>query len=112
MNEAQTRVEHIDPALELQSHSSRPPYGESPLWVIFPHTKWGRALEVRSLLEQWAGEKGIFVATHEDESFVVALTIPFGEERRHVVRSIVARLSEIATRLADLNAVPPSELPT
>jgi hypothetical protein len=78
-------------------------YGGTPLWAIFSTGDWGRAREVRMLLEPWAASKGVFTATHDDESFIVALDIPFGEEKRQVVSAIVSRLKEMAESLAKLN---------
>jgi hypothetical protein len=71
-------------------------YGETPLWAVFSGSEWGRAREVRALLEPWAAEKGIRVSSHDGDSFVVALDIAFGQEKDQVVRGIADRLDELA----------------
>jgi hypothetical protein len=76
-------------------------YGGTPLWAVFSATQWGRAREVRPLLEPWTAKKGILTAT-EGDSFVVALDIAFGQETDHVVTGVVDRLGEIAEVLSVL----------
>jgi len=77
-------------------------HGESPLWAVFSTTDWGRAREVRPLLEPWAIEKGLREVTLDDDSFAVALDIPFGQERDQVVRWITDRLNEMEAALSNL----------
>jgi len=77
-------------------------HGETPLWAVFSPGKWGRAREVRALLEPWAAEKGVFTASQENDSFLVALDIPFGEEQDQVVRAVANRLKEVAHILSPL----------
>ena len=81
-------------------------YGGTPLWAVFSPSEWGRSREVRALLEPWAAQKGVFVASQEDESFVVALDIAFGEEKDQVAKRIVDRLREMATMLSGLQSKP------
>lgn len=81
-------------------------YGETPLWTVFSPSKWGRAREVRALLEPWAAEKGILVASQDDDCFVVALDIAFGQEKDQVVRGIADRLKEIAGVVSKLQSKP------
>jgi hypothetical protein len=77
-------------------------HGVTPLWMVFAQSEWGRAREVQALLEPWAAQKRVFVTSHEDGSFVVALDIASGEVKDQVVAGIVARLEEMAGCLAVL----------
>jgi hypothetical protein len=78
-------------------------HGGTPLWVVFS-PGWGRADEVRALLEPWAAKHGVFATNHEDDSFVVAIDIAFREDKDQVVRRIVDRLKEIADVLSTLKS--------
>lgn len=78
-------------------------HGTTPLWLIFYDSDWGRAQEVRPLIEPWATQKGVPTATSDDE-FAIALEIPEGEEKDGVARSLVDDLKAIATVL---EALPP-----
>jgi hypothetical protein len=74
-------------------------YGRTPFWLVFSKSQtFGRAREVRILLESWAAEKGVFTK-FEDDELVVAIDFAFGEEKDLVVRSVVDRLNEIAVVL-------------
>lgn len=81
-------------------------HGTTPLWLLFSEDKFGRAQEVRLLIEPWAAKKGLLTATY-DHNFAVALDIPIGEEKAGVVRSLVVDLKAIATVLG---ALPPKTL--
>ena len=85
-------------------------YGGTPLWAVFSTGSWDRAREVRPILEPWAAEKGVFTASQDDDSFVVALDIALGEEKDQVVRGIVNRLNEIAGVLSVLKPKPAENL--
>jgi hypothetical protein len=76
-------------------------YGGTPLWAVFANSDWGRARKVRDPLERWTTQHGIFATSHEDDSFVVAIDIPFGEEKEQTVKAIAGRLKEIAMRLKE-----------
>jgi hypothetical protein len=76
-------------------------YGETPLWGVFAATQWGRAREVRALLDPWAAKKGISAASQDDD-FAIALDIVRGQENDHVVGGIVDRLQQIGDVLSDL----------
>ena len=78
-------------------------HGTTPLWLVFYDSDWGRAQEVRPLIEPWATQEGLPTATSDDE-FAVALGIPEGEEKDGVVRSLVDDLKAVATVL---EALPP-----
>jgi hypothetical protein len=77
-------------------------HGGTPLWGIFSTSNWGRATEVRALLEPWASKNGSFTASEPDGPFVVAFNIPLGQEKNIVVRGVVDRLKEIGSKLSVL----------
>jgi hypothetical protein len=81
-------------------------HGTTPLWLFFSEGEFGRAQEVRLLIEPWAAKNGILTATY-DRDFAVALDIPVGEEKAGVIRSLVVDLKAIATVLG---ALPPKTL--
>ena len=81
--------------------------GETPLWLLFSGTNFGRAQEVKALIEPWTTKKGVLTTTWED-NFVIALNLPAGEEKTKVVRSLVNDLREIGTII---EALPPSYSP-
>jgi hypothetical protein len=70
-------------------------YGNTPLWLIFSTTAWGRAAEVKALLEPWAVASEHFVTSEPDGSCVVAVRVRTGEEKHQVIRSILDQLREI-----------------
>lgn len=74
-------------------------HGGTPLWLLFSPSKFGRARDVKPLLEPWAFNKGIFTSWENDE-FGVAVDIEIGEEKDRVVRVIVDRLKEIGRELS------------
>lgn len=80
-------------------------YGETPLWAVFSGTDWGRAREVRALLEPWATQNGVFTAS-QDDNFVVAINIEFGEEKDQVTSAIATLLKELAGVLSVLKSNP------
>jgi len=80
-------------------------YGGTPLWMLFSPGKFGKAIEVRPLLESWAGKNGIFT-TFQNNELAVAIDIATGEDKDQVVRSIVSRLNEIAGVLSELKPKP------
>jgi len=70
-------------------------HGISPLWLEFANTTWGRASEVRALLEPWAAGCGAFVGTEPDGACVVAVRVACGEEKTKVVQSVLGQFREI-----------------
>ncbi|MEI7775845.1 MAG: hypothetical protein WCK17_13835 [Verrucomicrobiota bacterium] len=76
-------------------------HGGSPLWVSFSPSSWGRAPEVRALLEPWAAKNRVFTAS-QGTHFVVAIDVTVGEEKDTVVKAVVDRLREIADVLSAL----------
>jgi hypothetical protein len=77
--------------------------GCTPIWLVFAPTEWGRAHEVRSLLEPWADREGIAHAM-QDGRFAIGIDLATGEELDGVVRSLVGCLRVIAEELAPLPA--------
>lgn len=78
-------------------------HGGTPLWLVFDRTEFGRAHEVRPLLEPWAAREGIFTAW-DDNEFVVAIDIETGEEKDRVIKGIVDRFRKISVVLSDLES--------
>ena len=70
-------------------------HGVSPLWLYFSGTSWGRAPEVRTLIEPWAARHDRLVVNHGD-GIAIALEVPAGEERAGVVASLINQLKDIA----------------
>lgn len=79
-------------------------HGITPLWLLFSGD-WGRAIEVRPLLEPWAAKEGVFTTFQNDE-LAVAVDIALGEDKDQVVRRIVDRLKGIAEVLKILKPIP------
>ncbi|HPC93830.1 MAG TPA: hypothetical protein PLU87_02735 [Sedimentisphaerales bacterium] len=80
-------------------------HGVTPLWLVFDDTEFGRAQDVRRLIDPWASRNGILTATI-NHAFAIAVDIPTGEEQSMVVRSIVDYLKPIAEILDVLPAKP------
>jgi len=83
-------------------------HGETPVWLLFSDTDWGRKHEVRGLIEPWAEKNNILTATH-GAVFAIALRIPVGEEKDAVIRSLVDQLKAIA---GALRMLPPRPMPS
>jgi hypothetical protein len=77
-------------------------HGGTPLWCSFSTSSFGRAPEVRALLEPWASKNGIFIANEPDGSFAIAFDIPLREEKVIVVRRLVELFREIGGALSVL----------
>ena len=78
-------------------------HGQSPFWIVFPSSSWGRSIEVRARLEPWAADKNVFVVSLPDDSFAVAISIPGGEETKSiVVERVVNQIAEIGKALEPL----------
>jgi len=77
-------------------------HGQSPFWMVFSASDWGRAHEVRALLEPWAAQEGVFVTTQPEGGFAVAIDISCGEEKASVIRGIVDQFAEIGRALKPL----------
>lgn len=80
-------------------------HGVTPLWLFFEDTEFGRAQDVRRLIEPWAAANGIMTATI-NRAFAIAVDIPTGEEQSMVVRAIVDYIKPIAEILDVLPAKP------
>jgi hypothetical protein len=78
-------------------------FGGTPLWVIFSTTStFGRADEVRPILEPWANKEGKFITTLQSGELALAISIPAGEEKDKVVRDVDNQLKEMAEILSIL----------
>jgi hypothetical protein len=73
-------------------------HGMSPLWLTFS-TRWGRAPEVRTIIEPWAETEDIFTTTENGE-FGINIQVATGEEFDLVVRDIVKQLRAIGAKLS------------
>ena len=80
-------------------------HGTTPLWLLF-QDKWGRASEVRPLIEPWAAKRGMVTVTVGREE-AIALRIPDGEDKAGVIRALVDDLKDIASIVGELR--PPVE---
>lgn len=76
-------------------------HGATPLWLLFSEGEFGRAQDVRRLIEPWVAKNRMLTATH-DRDFAIALDIPVGEEKAGVIRSLVDDLKAIASVLDEL----------
>lgn len=76
-------------------------HGTTPLWIVFSRGDFGRAQEVRPLIEPWAVQKGIFTVMNGSD-ISIALDIPAGEERIEVVRCLAKTLAELSVLLQQL----------
>lgn len=81
-------------------------HGSTPLWLLFSEGEFGRAQDVRRLIEPWAAKNRILTVT-SDRDFAIALDIPVGEEKAGVIRSVVDGLKAIAEVL---DALPPKTM--
>jgi hypothetical protein len=77
-------------------------HGSTPLWLLFASSPWGRALEVRLILEPWAHIRHIVSAVLKDDTFAVGIDVLAGEEREQVMKAIVATLKNISDELSRL----------
>jgi len=80
-------------------------HGITPLWLMFNPTSFGRAVEVRTLLEPFASRKNVFTACDND-AFALAIDLVTGEEEDQVIMSIVNQLRNIAEVLSELKPRP------
>lgn len=77
----------------------------TPLWLIFSDSDFGRAQEVRPLIEPWAAKNGL-LAVSIGNDVALALEIPVGEEKASVIRSIADKIKSIAAVFAGLPSKP------
>jgi hypothetical protein len=73
-------------------------HGGSPLWLTFTYGEFGKAGEVRALIELWAAKNGRLTSVDEDE-LAIALHVPVAQEKETIVTALVHDLKEIATVL-------------
>ncbi len=76
-------------------------HGITPLWLIFSEGDYGRAQEVRPLIEPWAAKMGVLTAS-TDQGFALALEIQTGEEKTSVIRSLTDTIKEISELFINL----------
>jgi hypothetical protein len=81
-------------------------HGATPLWLLFSEGEFGRAQDVRRLIETWAATNGVLTITYNRE-FAIALDMPIGEEKTVVIRFLVDIIKNIA---AVLDALPSKTL--
>jgi len=79
-------------------------HGGTPLWLVFHASNFGRAVEVRDLLESWCARKGFFSANDKDQ-FAIAINLVTGEEKEQVARFVVDQLRQIAEVLSKLKPI-------
>jgi len=80
-------------------------HGTTPLWLFFEDSDFGRAQDVRRLIEPWAGKNRVLTTTI-NQAFAIAVDIPAGEEQSVVVRSVVDGIKAIAAVLDAVRATP------
>lgn len=78
-------------------------HGTTPLWFCFENSEFGRADDVRRLVEPWAAKNNIPTAT-VNGAFAIGVDIPVGQERSAVIRSIVESIKPMAEILDVLPA--------
>lgn len=76
-------------------------YGVSPLWLVFSTTDFGRAYEVRGLLENQNNEANFFVKL-PDGSLALAINLLTGADKDQVTKDIVNQFRNILILLSDL----------
>jgi hypothetical protein len=81
-------------------------HGATPLWLVFNDTDFGRAPEVRRLIEPWVEDNHMLAVAVDDGGFAIALDIPAGEEMESAVRTLVDQLRAIARVLDTLPRKP------
>jgi hypothetical protein len=86
-------------------------HGETPLWLIFDDTDFGRAREVRRFIEPWSSKHGVLAVT-DDDHVAIALGIQVGEDKAGVVRGVVNDLKAIASVLGGLQSSRETQPPT
>jgi hypothetical protein len=79
--------------------------GTTPLWLVFSTGTFGRALEVRTVLEPWGEQHGL-ACSMQGEDFSVGIDLVPGEEQENVIKWIVARLTDVAAELSKLIPTP------
>ena len=74
-------------------------FGTTPLWVVFPSGKWGRAAEVRGVLEPWTTGVNL-PAAWKNNDFAVGIPLIPGEEVEAVVDAVVRQITAISEALS------------
>lgn len=73
-------------------------HGETPIWMVFANTEWGRATELRPVLERQLGNAGVTIVDDAGD-VAVAIRLPAGEERDEVIRAIVRQIGTVCEML-------------
>lgn len=85
-------------------------HGSTPLWLVFSQEEeFGRAQDVRRLIEPWAVKKDMVAVPYDhdyEHDFAIALDIRVGEEKARMIRSLVDDLKAIAAVLCALMPKP------
>jgi hypothetical protein len=81
-------------------------HGTTPIWLVFADTEFGRAKEVRRLIEPWAPRNDVLTVPIAG-GFAIALDVLAGEEKDRVVHTLVNKLAALARVL---EALPPKVL--
>lgn len=76
--------------------------GSTPLWLYFSPSAFGRALEVRPVLEPWIQRNGIAFSVDDKGILAVGIDVVAGEEPDHLIGAIVDRLTDIAAEISRL----------
>jgi hypothetical protein len=77
-------------------------HGGSPLWMVFSTGGFSFAKEVRSILESWAINEGLFSTYHNGE-FAINIDVTTGEEKDNVITGVVYQIQKITEVLSGMN---------
>lgn len=84
-------------------------HGNTPLWMMFISSEWGRADQAKIALEPWAAKEGVFTLTESDDSFALALDLPVAVEQDAVIEAVLQRFDTIRKVLASSRISRPAE---
>lgn len=76
-------------------------HGRSPIWMVFADSDWGKATEVRRVLEPWSIRSGRLTA-NDSGAFCIALDVSTGEEKDRAIEGLAECFGKISRLL--LNA--------
>jgi hypothetical protein len=87
-------------------------HGATPLWLYFRPNGFGRAFDVRLLLEPWAEKRKTPVSLEKDGGFAIGIILSIGEDPETVIANICEQITTIAMVLSQLEEKPltPSSL--
>lgn len=85
-------------------------HGTTPFWLKFSDSEFGKARDVRRLIESWAARNGkSFVDDGRDVA--LGLSVPGGDDKDHVIRALMNDLDVIGSLLAGLQSPRDSQPP-